>query len=63
MEPVKPEKKLLVDVLIERKLAVSRSAARRLISQGGVKVDSQTEKDPLAEVLETADVKVGNSRR
>ncbi|MEK7068086.1 MAG: S4 domain-containing protein, partial [Patescibacteria group bacterium] len=35
----------IVDLLVEIKLAASKSEARRLIEQGGVKIDGQTEKD------------------
>ncbi len=41
----KTGKRNIVDVLIETKLATSKSEARRLIKQGGVKVDTKVVKD------------------
>ena len=46
----KPEKTKLTDLLIESKLAPSKSEARRLIEQGGVKIDNKVIKDPTAEI-------------
>ncbi len=37
----------LVDLLIETKLASSKSEARRLIEQGGVKIDGEKQSDPV----------------
>lgn len=43
----------LPDLLVEIKLAVSKSEAKRLIEQGGIKVDNQVIKDIKAEVQVT----------
>jgi tyrosyl-tRNA synthetase len=51
-----PEKKIkegshaLVDLLVETKLASSKSEARRLISQGGVKINQETAVDGMVEI-------------
>jgi len=47
----KPEKTKLIDLLIESKLASSKSEARRLIEQGGVKIDNKVIKDPTQEII------------
>ena len=47
----KPERIKLIDLLIESKLAPSKSEARRLIEQGGVKIDNRIIKDPTAEII------------
>jgi tyrosyl-tRNA synthetase len=47
------EKMLLSKVLVEGDLAASNSEARRLIQQGGVKVDSTAVRDIKAEVVTT----------
>ncbi|OGY47771.1 MAG: tyrosine--tRNA ligase [Candidatus Buchananbacteria bacterium RIFCSPHIGHO2_02_FULL_38_8] len=41
----KVESKNIINVLVETKLASSKSEARRLINQGGIKVDTKTVKD------------------
>jgi len=46
----KPEKTKLTDILTESKLAPSKSEARRLIEQGGVKIDNKVIKDPNKEI-------------
>ncbi len=46
----KPEKTKLTDILTESKLAPSKSEARRLIEQGGVKIDNKVIKDPNEEI-------------
>ncbi len=46
----KPEKTKLTDILTESKLAPSKSEARRLIEQGGVKIDNKIIKDPNEEI-------------
>jgi len=51
--PVKMVKKSsmnIVDLLVETKLAGSKSEARRLIEQGGVRINEKKEKDPKKEV-------------
>ena len=40
----------VVDILVESGLAESKSAARRLIEQGGVKIDEQRVEDVAAKV-------------
>ena len=45
MPVFKIKKRNIIDVLVETKLAASNSEARRLISQGGVKVDGKVVKD------------------
>lgn len=40
----------IIDLLIECKLAVSKSEARRVVEQGGVKVDGEIINDPSAEI-------------
>jgi tyrosyl-tRNA synthetase len=54
---------LLVDFLVEHGLAPSKSEARRLISQNGVRVDGQTVSD-IAAVLDQAEavIQVGKRR-
>ena len=47
----KPEKTKLIDLLTESKLAPSKGEARRLIEQGGVKIDSRVIKDPTEEII------------
>ncbi len=47
---VRAGKRPLVDLLVEAKLAPSKSEARRLVTQGGVKVDGRVVNDPAAEV-------------
>jgi tyrosyl-tRNA synthetase len=49
------EKMLLSKVLVEGELAGSNSEARRLIQQGGVKVDGDSAKDIKAEIITTGD--------
>jgi len=51
--------KNIVDVLIETKLAPSRSQARRLLVQGGVKVDGKVIKDSDYKISETSTIQVG----
>jgi len=46
MEIIKASDMSLVDLLIHTKLASSKSDARRLIEQGGIKLDTQVIKDP-----------------
>ena len=46
----KTKKKNIIDVLTETKLASSKSEARRLIKQGGVKVDTKVVKDENFEI-------------
>ncbi|PJA63962.1 MAG: tyrosine--tRNA ligase, partial [Candidatus Portnoybacteria bacterium CG_4_9_14_3_um_filter_43_11] len=46
----KKEKMKLVDLLIEIKLSPSKSEARRLIEQGGVKIDDEVVKDWQEEI-------------
>ncbi len=45
IEVVKVKSKNIIDVLLETKLATSKGEARRLLEQGGVKVDSKMIKD------------------
>jgi tyrosyl-tRNA synthetase len=45
VESYKVESKKLIDILVETNLAPSRSEAKRLIEQGGVKVDDQVISD------------------
>ncbi len=40
----------IVDLLVATKLATSKSEARRLVEQGGIKVDGKVVKDPKAEI-------------
>lgn len=40
----------LVDLLMETKMAVSKSEARRLIEQGGVKINEEKQSDPMKTV-------------
>ncbi|MFH0819437.1 MAG: tyrosine--tRNA ligase [bacterium] len=40
----------LIDLLIETKLAASKNEARRVIEQGGVKIDDQIIKDPSCQI-------------
>jgi tyrosyl-tRNA synthetase len=47
------EKMLLSKVLVEGELAASNSEARRLIQQGGVKVDGDAVRDVKAEISTT----------
>lgn len=42
---IKPDKMPILDLLVQTKLAVSKSEAKRLILQGGVKIDGVTEND------------------
>ncbi len=42
---INKEKFKLIDILVETKLAVSKGEARRLIKQGGVKINDETIKD------------------
>jgi tyrosyl-tRNA synthetase len=44
------EKKRLIDIMVEGKLVSSTGEARRLIRQGGVKLDSETITDELIDV-------------
>jgi tyrosyl-tRNA synthetase len=46
METIKASDMSLVDLLVHTKLASSKSDARRLIEQGGIKLDTQVIKDP-----------------
>lgn len=41
---------VLVDLLIKARLASSRSQARRVISEGGVRIDGQIKKDPHQQI-------------
>ncbi len=50
METIKTHDMSLVDLLVEIKLATSKSDARRLIEQGGIKLDTQVIKDPSFKV-------------
>ncbi len=50
METIKMHDMSLVDLLVEIKLATSKSDARRLIEQGGIKLDTQVIKDPSFKV-------------
>jgi len=45
IKKLKIKSKNIIDILIETKLAGSRSEARRLLGQGGIKVDTKTIKD------------------
>jgi len=60
------EKMLLSKVLVEGKLAASNSEARRLIQQGGVKVDGNAVRDIKAEISTTGNepilIQVGKRR-
>ncbi len=47
---VKAGKRPLVDLLVEAKLASSKSEARRLVTQGGVKVDGEAVSDAAATI-------------
>jgi tyrosyl-tRNA synthetase len=49
----KGEKMLLSKVLVEGELATSNSEARRLIQQGGVRVDGDTVRDDKTEISTT----------
>jgi tyrosyl-tRNA synthetase len=55
---------VLVDLLVEAKLASSKSDARRLISQGGVKVEGNVQDDPQAMISLAAGtvIQVGKRR-
>lgn len=50
IETFSPSNKNIVEVLVESKLADSKSDARRLIDQGGVKIDGEVVKDVNVEV-------------
>jgi tyrosyl-tRNA synthetase len=54
----------IVDILLNTKLAVSNSEARRLIEQGGVSVNDKIVKDPseLVHLTENPIIKVGKRR-
>lgn len=47
---IKDEKINILDLLLELKLALSKSEAKRLVEQGGVKIDNQIIKDWKAEI-------------
>ncbi|MDD4332986.1 MAG: tyrosine--tRNA ligase [Patescibacteria group bacterium] len=47
---VKGERINIVDLLVETKMASSKSEARRLIEQGGIKIDSEVVKEIKAEI-------------
>lgn len=47
---VKGERLKLTDLLVETKMATSKSEARRLIQQGGVKIDDIKQDDPETEI-------------
>jgi tyrosyl-tRNA synthetase len=53
IEEVKVKSKNIVDVLVETKLATSKSEAKRLLTQNGVKVDDET-------ATEETEIKSGN---
>ena len=47
-EPVQQElQPRLVDLIVELQLAPSKSEARRLLTQGGIKLDGQAVSDPF----------------
>jgi tyrosyl-tRNA synthetase len=53
----------LVDFLAEHQLAASKSEARRLISQNGVRIDGRTVSDPGAKLdTESAVIQVGKRK-
>ena len=54
----------LIDLLIQTHLATSRSEARRLITQGGIKINRQLQKDPnqVVEVSEGTIIQRGRRR-
>jgi tyrosyl-tRNA synthetase len=49
----KIKEKNIVEVLVATKLAASKSEARRLIKEGGIKVDQKTVKDEKFEIGQT----------
>ena len=56
----KPQgERVLLDVLVESGLAPSKSEARRLIQQNGVKIDGVTVDDPFLMVQTQTIVQVG----
>lgn len=54
--PGKVKSLALIDLLMETKMAVSKSEARRLIEQGGVKVNEEKQSDPMRVVELTDEV-------
>ena len=52
----------ILDVLVETRLAPSKSAARRLIDQGGVKINGQKITDHQTAVSSPASIQVGSRR-
>jgi tyrosyl-tRNA synthetase len=53
---------VLLDILVESGLVESKSQARRLIDQNGVKVDGETAADPYLVIKQSAIVQVGKRR-
>jgi tyrosyl-tRNA synthetase len=59
---VKAKSLSLVDLLVETKLAISNSEARRLIGQGGAKIDQKTASDGVVTVKSGMVLQVGKRR-
>jgi len=59
----KSEKIKLIDLLTESKLASSKSEARRLIEQGGVRIDNKVIKDPTAEITPKNNITIQVGKR
>ena len=53
---------VLLDVLVDSGLVESKSQARRLVQQNGVKIDGETASDPYAVLSPPVVVKVGKRR-
>ncbi len=54
--------KLLVDVLVEAELVTSKSEARRMVKQNGVRLDGETLSDPNLELSKSGVLQVGKRR-
>ncbi len=61
VEELSPKSFLLLDILVESGLASSKSEARRLVGQGGVKVDSEVVQDIDMEVKSGSLVQKGKA--
>lgn len=61
---LRPGKHQLIDVLVSQKIADSRSAARRLVEQGGVKIDRQpvTDWETPIEIKHGTVIEIGKRR-
>jgi tyrosyl-tRNA synthetase len=53
---------VLLDILVDSGLVKSKSQARRLIQQKGVKIDGDAAEDPYEQISEGAIVQVGKRR-